>query len=266
MPRCFGYCSISWALIKLASVTGRSLVLSMQLRLADLHISTEVLENVTGLDISPVFMGRAVRPSTFRDPKRLLSFVVSQLITLGVIVVFCLPASLVIARNLPGFTGDAASTARFLQISLGISVGLFVVWNGYLWMQTRSRPTLAHLLDTVDKHNDMIAALRVLDELAAAQSAASGDASQTQVRDRANVLTALSATRESLISALMTERILRKHQRVMARRHELFTTIETNLATLQALNLSTAANDYGQLLNEALEIGMSVRQEIERLK
>jgi hypothetical protein len=86
-----------------------------------------------------------------------------------------------------------------------------------------------------------------------------------QVIDREEVLRALTATRESLINALLTEKILRKHQRLMTRRQELFTNIETNLATLQTLQVDSQANEYGQLLNEALQIGLSIRSELEQI-
>jgi len=240
----------------------------MHSRLDDLRITTHELDTITGLDISDVFMGRAVRPSVFRTPPRLLSFVVSEIMTLGLIVIFCLPASLVIAKSIPGFTDSAANTIQFLQISVGISLGIFAVWNGYLWFCSNALKTLAHLLEDVDKHNEIIDALQVLDELTAVRNSTTQlDAESTfSLDDRIGVLQALGATHESLVSGLMTERVLRKHQRSLARRHDLFTNIETNLATLQSLQLNHAANDYGHLLNDALQIGMSVRREIEQLK
>lgn len=122
--------------------------------------------------------------------------------------------------------------------------------------QAKKLTTLAHLLDEVDKHNEIIKAVHVMDELAAVNQLS------IQILDRTEVLKALAATRESLINALMTEKILRKHQRFIARRQELFTNIETNLAMLRTLQINAQANEYGQLLNEALQIGLSLRREI----
>jgi len=239
----------------------------MHSRLDDLRITTDDLDTLTGLDISDTFMGRAVRPSVFRAPKRLMSFVLSEIITLGLIVIFCLPASLVIAKSIPGFNDSTPNTIQFLQISIGISLSIFALWNGFIWLRSNALKTLAHLLDDVDKHNEIIDALQVLDELTAVQNTSTlGVNSTSPLENRADVLQALSATRESLVCGLMTERVLRKHQRSLARRHDLFTNIETNLATLQSLQLNHAANDYGHLLNDALQIGMSVRHEIEQLK
>ena len=68
-----------------------------------------------------------------------------------------------------------------------------------------------------------------------------------------------------LINGLKTERILREHQDFMGRRYELFLNLENNLSALMALDVTNQATEYGQLLNEALEIGMTVHQEVRKL-
>jgi hypothetical protein len=231
----------------------------MQADLEDLKITQKEVETLTGLEISDTFMGRAYRPSLFRQPKRLLSFLMTEVFTLGLILIFCLPISLIIARNIGGLTGDAGSTLRFLQITLGISIAIAIAWNLFLWQTSKRMKTLAHLLDEVDRHNEIIEAVHIINELGSIKN------STITLIDQEDVLKALSATRESLTCALMTEKILRKHQRFIARRHELFSSIETNLAALKALQINHQANEYGQLLNEALQIGMNVYQEIDQL-
>jgi hypothetical protein len=232
----------------------------MELNLADLRITSSQLEKLTGLDISDVFMGGAFRPSLFRSSHRLISFLFTEIFTLALILIFCLPIGLVVGRGLGILTGDSNNTVAFLIVMGSISLLLFAGWNLYLWQQGQQLKTLAHLLDQVDKHNDMIQAVQVLDELGIVPN------STVNLLDREEVLKALTATRESLMNALMTEKILRKHQHFIARRQELFTTIETNLATLQTLQIDAQANEYSQLLNEAMQIGLSIRQEMSYLE
>lgn len=233
----------------------------MQPDLADLRIASNQLDQITGLDISETFMGRAYRPSLFRHPRRLLSFLATEILTLGLILIFCLPAGLVIARSTGALSGDPGSTGQFLVATLSVSIALFALWNGYMWQQGKPLKTLAHLLDEVDKHNEIIEAVHILDELGAVNQSVNHPT--IELLDREEVLRALNATRESLVCALMTEKILRKHKRFIARRQDLFAQIETNLATLQTLQVNSEANEYGQLLNDALQIAMSVRQEIQ---
>lgn len=228
----------------------------MQTDLDELRITSSQLEKITGLEITEISMGKAYRPTIFRSTKRFLSFLLAETLTLGLILIFCLPVSLVLARGLGILT--TANTIPFLLTALGISITLFAGWNGLIWKKSKALKTLAHLLEDVDKHNEIIDAVKIIDELGSIES------STIQVIDREAVLTALTATRESLLNALMTEKILRKHQQFIARRQDLFANIETNLITLQTLQTNQQANEYSQLLNEALQIGMSIRQEMEQ--
>lgn len=225
--------------------------------LTELRITEDELECLTGLDISDTFMGRAVRPSVWRSPRRLRSLLLSEVLTLGLFIIFCLPASLVIARSLPGFTGN--DLGKFLSISLGISVGLFTLWNGYLWHQGKQLTKLSHLLDQVDRHNEIIKAIAIMEEL---DSVRTDSASRT---DRQEIFKALDATRSSLICALTTEKIMRKHQKVIAKRAELAEAIALNLTTLETLQVNASTNEYGQFLTEALNIGLSVQEEMEQM-
>lgn len=227
----------------------------MQTDLAELRITLPQLEKLTGLEISEMSMGRSFRPGVFRSTQRLLPFLLTEALTLGVIVIFCLPLTLVVARGVGWLT--PGSTLPFLWAAIGIAVAIFILWNGLMWRRSQQLKTLAHLLDEVDKHNEIIDAMHVMDELGAIQ------ASTQPLIHREEVLKALTATRESLINALMTEKILRKHQNLIYHRLELFRNIETTLGTLQALQVTNQANEYGQLLNEALQIGLSIRRELE---
>jgi hypothetical protein len=80
--------------------------------------------------------------------------------------------------------------------------------------------------------------------------------------DRQEIFQAMDATRSSLICALTTERIVRKHQKMIAKRAELAEAIAQNLAMLQTLQENATANEYGQFLTEALSIGIIVQQEL----
>ena len=228
----------------------------MQPDLADLQITSNQLERLTGLEVGDIFMGRVCRPSVFRSSRRLISFLATEALTLVVTIIFCLPIGLVIGRGLNLLSG--AFSVRFLGLMLGISLLIFAAWNLEMWRRAKKLKTLAHLLDQVDRHNEIIQAVQIMDEL--------GAVGRTQLIDRPNVLQALSATRESLINGLMTERILRRHQQFMAQQQRLFASIETSLTTLQHLQIDSQATEYGELLNEALQIGLSVRQEIGRLR
>jgi hypothetical protein len=108
----------------------------------------------------------------------------------------------------------------------------------------------------------MIKAVEILEELRQADQ----QSKHLALENPEAVKEALHLTRESLVCGLMSDKIMRKHQRFIARRYELFASIETNLSSLQALQASEMAGDYGQLLNEALQVGTSVHQELRNAK
>ena len=211
-----------------------------------LRITWAELDQVTGLDIGAVFMGGIIRPSVWRSRRQLLSLVITESLVLGTIFIVCVGLGLVLVRQQEGFD----------QLG-GLLLGLAgaIAWHLYQWQRSKTFITLARLLDECDRHNDIIQALQVMAELESAQ------VTTPEFPRHREVLTALQATRDSLISALMTEKILRRHRVLLERRQELFGTIETNLATLQSLQVNHQASEYRQFLQEALNIGLAVQQE-----
>ena len=217
-----------------------------------LRITKPQLEKLTGLDISSVFMGGIVRPSTFRSLSRVFSLLVTECSVLMVVFIISLGLGLVIVRS---FSSND-NVGILLLVVVSITLGSAIAWNFYQWRRYKTFRSLAHLLDEVDRHNDIIQAVQVMDELETVQAA------NLTLPNRAEVLLALEATRESLLSALMTERILRRHRPLIERRQELFSHIETHLTTLQTLHINNQASEYQQFLAEALDIGLAVQREL----
>ena len=221
----------------------------MESDLQALRITLDELDQLTGLDVGAVFMGGIIRPSVWRSRRQLCSLLITECLVLGTIFIVCLGLGLVLVRNWDGFDQLGA---LLLGIVGAIALGA-IAWHLYQWQRSSALMTLARLLDECDRHNDIIQAIEVMAALEVAQGTTC---------ERAEILTALRATRDSLISALMTEKIMRRHRALMQRRQELFGMIETNLATLQALQVNHQASEYRQFLQEALNIGMAVQQEM----
>lgn len=226
----------------------------MKSDLEDLKISQNQLEELTKLEVGKIFMGGVVRPSALRSPGQLLSFLVSEFSILAVVFIICLGIGLIIVRSMASFD----NVAGLVAVAVGITISVAISWNGYQWHRYKTLKTLSHLLDEVDRHNSVVQAIQVMNELQTAQSLASF----TQLSNRAEILSALAVTRDSLLSALTTERILRSHQTVLQQGRDLMGSIETNLAALQALQVKNEATEYQQFLQEALDIGLAVQQEM----
>ncbi len=119
---------------------------------------------------------------------------------------------------------------------------------------------LSHLLDEVDKYNQVIAAMDLCDRLKSVGN------QSANLNHREDVLQALELTRDSLICGLTTEKILREHRRFLSSHRDLFNNIEQNLIALKSLEVQNQANQYSSLLSDALVIGMNVQSEMLKLQ
>lgn len=232
----------------------------IQADLDELRIPEKELEDLSGIALSDGFTADFYRPAALRDGKKLLAFLFHELLIFCVTLVVSLPVALLVNKHEADSVSDAALFLRVLQITLGWSLAITVAWNVYQWLKAKPLATLAGLLDEVEKYHEVIKALDIIDRLTAAGNL------QANLINRQDAIEALKITRESLVCALKTERILRENQKFIGRRYELFANIESNLAALMALDVSDRASEYGRLLNEALEIGMSVHKEVRKLQ
>ncbi|MEH2146242.1 hypothetical protein [Nostoc sp.] len=218
----------------------------MQPDLIGLEISKGELRRLTGFDPEDVF-----RPSVLRDSKKRLGFLINEmLVTLALtpIIVGFVYAFIILPT--------IGSSIR-LGILLLILVPIPILVGRALWRQLTCPQGLTILLDEVDKYHDLIGAIDINDQLAA-----SGNV-ESSIHDRDQVTAALQLIREDLVRALKTERILRDNKKLLANNQELFV---NNLASLQALQLSSQAGEYAQLLNQSLQIAIDVQAEIRKLQ
>lgn len=232
----------------------------IQLDLEELLIPEKELEELSGIALSEGFAGNFYRPGTFRDSKKLFSILLHELLIFCVTLVVSLPVALLATQHKFGSFSDAEIFVWVLQITLSLSLAIAVAWNVYRWIKAKPLATLAGLFDEVEKYHEVIKALDIIDRLIAVGNL------QANLMNREDAIEALNVTRESLVCALKTERILRENQEFIGRRYELFANIESNLAALMAMDVSDRATEYGRLLNEALEIGMSVHKEVRKLQ
>ncbi|MHC5675403.1 hypothetical protein [Nostoc sp.] len=217
----------------------------MQPDLIGLEISKGELRRLTGFDPEDVF-----RPSVLRDSKKRLGFFINEmLVTLALtpIIVGFVYAFIILPT--------IGSSIR-LGILLLILVPIPILVGRSLWRQLTCPEGLTILLDEVNKYHDLINTIDINDQLAA-----SGNV-ESSIHDRDQVTAALQLIREDLVRALKTERILRDNKKLLANNQELFV---NNLASLQALQLSSQAGEYAQLLNQSLQIAIDVQAEIRKL-
>ncbi|MBH8573331.1 hypothetical protein I8752_09960 [Nostocaceae cyanobacterium CENA369] len=218
----------------------------MQPDLIGLEISKGELRRLTGFDPDDVF-----RPSMMKDREKRIGFFINEMLValaLTPIIVGLIYAFLIL---------PIIGSSIKLGILLLILVPIAVTIGRVLWRRITFPKALTILLDEVDKYHTVVQAIDINDQLAT-----SGN-SQSSINDREKVITALQLIRENLVLALKSERILRDNKKLLANNQELFV---NNLANLQALQVSSQASEYSQLLNQSLQIAFDVQAEIKKLQ
>ncbi|MDJ0696561.1 hypothetical protein [Mastigocoleus sp. MO_188.B34] len=218
----------------------------MQPDLLGLEISKGELRHLSGFDPDDIF-----RPSIFKNRQKRLNFFINELIValaLTPIIIGFIYAFIVLP-----IIGSSIKVA----ILLLIVVPALVFLGRWLWRRKVSPQSLAKLLDEVDEYHKLIEAIDINDQLAS-----SGNL-QSNLEDREKVIAALQLIREDLVLALKTERILRDNKKLIAQKHEL---LIDNLSNLQALQASSEASEYAQLLNQSLQIALDVQDQIRKLR
>nr|WP_228014288.1 hypothetical protein [Fortiea sp. LEGE XX443] len=216
---------------------------AVQPDLIGLEISKGELRRLTGFDPEDV-----VRPSVMKDSEKRFGFLMNEMLV--ALALTPILVGFIYAFIILPIIGSSVK----LGIILLILVPLAVVFGRSLWRRFTCPQTLTILLDEVDQYHSVIKAIDIHDQLAT---------SGNSINDREPVISALQLIREDLVRALKTERILRDNKKLLANNQELFV---NNLANLQALQVSTQAGEYAQLLNQSLQIALDVQAEIRKLQ
>ena len=115
---------------------------------------------------------------------------------------------------------------------------------------------LLNILQEVERYNAIVKAIDIKDMLEEAGNPGIG------LSNREQVIEALEVTRSDLIRGLKTERILRENKSFIEGNPKMFA---NNLIALTALQVSDQASEQGQIIDEALQIAVSVQREMRKL-
>jgi hypothetical protein len=135
---------------------------------------------------------------------------------------------------------------------------LYLLWKGKSrFLKQHQTNSLRILLNDVERYNSVIKAIDINDQIEDAGNLG------VSIQEREKVLAALELTRNDLIRALKTERILRENKSFIITNSDLFA---NNLAALASMQITEEATEHGKLLNEALQISLDVQQEMKKLQ
>ncbi|NJM73724.1 MAG: magnesium transporter [Scytonema sp. RU_4_4] len=216
----------------------------MQPDLLSLEMTKGELRRLIGLDPDDVF-----RPSIIKNREKRFRFLMNE------IVVVLVLTSIIVGFIYAFMILPTIGPSILLGIILLTSVPIAIIIGRWFWRRFTRPRTLTVLLDEVDKYHGVIKAIDIHDQLVT-----SGN-TESHITDREKVVTALLLIREDFVRALKTERILRDNKKLFTNNQEL---LVNNFTDLQLLQVSNQAGEYAQLLNQSLQIAMTVQAEMTR--
>ncbi|WP_338022980.1 hypothetical protein [Argonema galeatum] len=206
--------------------------------LQGLEITKGELKHLSGVSIDAV-----VRPPT---PRKFLEEVFNTLLLIGLIFVSNFLLILAFPDHRLALIAAHAVVAAILIIQDAIKIFFSLNHRHFI-----------NLIDDVHRFNITIKGIDINDQIEAAGNPRVG------LKDRDRVIKALKLTREDIIRALKTEKVLRENERFIKVNPDLFA---NNLTALAALQVNEQASEYGRILNEAFQIGLSIQDEMKQLK
>lgn len=233
----------------------------MKLDLDQLQILSEDIDEMGGLDVGDKMAIALYRTVTSKDLKQFIDLILAESFALILLLIFILPINLIALRNFGYLTNEAAGSMRFLLGIVLLSFITFLGWNFYLWHHIGQIKSATKLIIEIEKFNEMIKVIHFLDQL---ESIESPKTSCDRLKNRHEVLQALQITKDTLTNALKAQKLMRTQQGLINRRYEIVANLETNLTALMALGLNSQVDDYSQLLNQALQINLSVHREMQK--
>jgi hypothetical protein len=210
----------------------------MQTDLQGLEITKGELKHCSGVSIDAVF-----RPPTLQ---KFSSEISKTFLIVGLIGFSCW----ILIQGFP--------EQLLILISIHTLAAISLIVNDFQKINfSKKNRNLVRIFEDVTRYNSLIKAIDINDQIEAVGN------SGVRLKNREQVIQALRLTREDIIRALKTERILRENEDFIKLNSQLF---ENNLMALTALQVSDEASEHGRLLNEALEIVVDVQEEMRKLQ
>jgi hypothetical protein len=240
----------------------------MSINWEKLEISQAELDELVNFDLLSTWAIDISRVFLLRQKTYYKSLLVTESVCLFLILFLLFPINLIVFRNFDWLSNNLSGLILVLITTTFFSILILLILNYYLWCRGKRLKVFAILLEKVKQYNNLINNFKLvaqLNNLGYDIQNLHNNQAETELK------TALNLTKNSLLKSLELEKIINcfqvvnletKHQNTN-NRYQLLANLESGLINLESLT-QYDADDYQQLLSEAIEIGLSVHQEIRK--
>jgi hypothetical protein len=234
----------------------------MATNLENLRIDREDIDRIINLDFVSSLAIDLYRALVFRDYQHIFSVLLTAVAIFILSLVIIIPFSSIVMKRSGDLVDNTAGFSNLLILVIAIAIFLILTTNIYLWKRSIELKSLAILIDKIEKYDRLIEKLIVIDKI---QSLHKSNKKENYTNNRNAIVEALQITRTSLLDALKIEKLIRNHQNLASNRYELLTELENNLVALMSFEPNTQIDEYENILNEVLQLGLGVHKEVRKL-
>jgi hypothetical protein len=231
----------------------------MSVNWQELEISQAELEELINFDLLSSWAIDLSRVLLLKLKTYRRSLLLTEGCSLFSISLFVFPINLIIFRNFNWLSNNTSGLILVLATTALVSISILLYLNYYLWLKAKRLKVFAILLEKVKQYNDLINNLKLVTELNSLNS----DRMNSEQQEIVELKTALSLTKNSLIKSIELEKVINRDRHIANNRYQLLANLESGLVNLNLLSQNNS-HDYQQLLSEAIELGLSVHQEIRK--
>ena len=237
----------------------------------ELKVNKDELDNVFEPDLitSWAIALSGVLLLRYKKYDRLLLKIECSLLFISLL--FCFPINLLLLRKLDLIVNNISGLSIVIVNTIILSFLSLLAFNCYLWQKAKKLKLLVKLLEKISDYNNLIGDIQILaniDRLASKNISTNPE----QEQNLDEFFTILNLTRNSLLNSIELENFIYDRREINKNslstlaldRDRLLARLENNLADVTVSEIDSD-RDYREILNEAIDLGLSVHQEIRKV-
>lgn len=195
-----------------------------------------------------------------QQKKHRLSFFTTEAIIWFLGILFLVPINLLIFQQWLLYSNQFQGFAIVIIGSSILSLGILLCLNFFLWQRAKKLKNIAVVLNKIEGYNSLIQNLHLITKF----NTLSTITSQND-RSTSEITTALKLTKDSLLKSLEIEKFILENQQLkLQQRYQLLNNLEDDLVRFMTLPNEPNETECQQLLAEAIQLGLSVHQEVRK--
>jgi hypothetical protein len=220
-------------------------------KFGELIIPRSTVESISQQEIGQMMVGFSWRADVWRKPHKFLQMCSIQIIGAGIVFMAMM---LPVDRALSIYRSPQSQSERLTRLILADGTISLIILSGInrsIFYRGKRFQRLLKLVEQIEQYNQIVHSIDTLEKVANLTS------HQCEPAQLSSMMEILMQTRQNLLTALDIDRYFRNYPHAS----ELTISIARNLINLQNLAQQPQLAEYGTLLTQAWEIGMSVYEE-----